>query len=172
MRSDEAGPASKQHKNLDYLLADKEMKPVKVHDPKNTVAYLGYSSGTSGKAKGVRTSAYNMTVRSSSPYRDAAPRAQADLDLVSRAQSVLSILAPVKTYEDDVQLAVLPLNRASCSLFRSYMLYERRDAETGDAVEQLLTSAFFSTSPADIYGLTKVRSSLSPLSPAGMLSES
>ncbi|GAA5896926.1 hypothetical protein JCM8208_006114 [Rhodotorula glutinis] len=85
VRSDEAGPASKQHKTLDYLLADKEMQPVKVPDPKNTVAYLGYSSGTSGKAKGVRTSAYNMT-------------------------SVLSILAPVKTYEDDVQLAVLPLN--------------------------------------------------------------
>jgi hypothetical protein len=36
--------------------------------------------------KGVRTSVYNMT-------------------------SVLSILEPVKTYEHDVQLAVLPLNR-------------------------------------------------------------
>ncbi|TNY20897.1 AMP binding protein [Rhodotorula diobovata] len=85
VRSDEAGPAAAKHKTLDYLLADKEMEPVKVQDPKNTVAYLGYSSGTSGKAKGVRTSAYNMT-------------------------SVLSILAPLKTYENDVQLAVLPLN--------------------------------------------------------------
>lgn len=66
VRSDEAGPAAAKHKTLDYLLADKEMEPVKVQDPKNTVAYLGYSSGTSGKAKGVRTSAYNMTVSASS----------------------------------------------------------------------------------------------------------
>ncbi|BGP39960.1 hypothetical protein JCM10449v2_003918 [Rhodotorula kratochvilovae] len=80
VRSDEAGPAASRFKTLDYLLDDKEMEPVKVNDHKVRVAYLGYSSGTSGKAKGVRTS------------------------------SVLSILAPLKTYKDDVQLAVLPLN--------------------------------------------------------------
>ncbi|BGP32033.1 hypothetical protein JCM10296v2_003812 [Rhodotorula toruloides] len=85
VRSDEAGSAATRFKTLDYLISDKEMQPHKVADPKNTVAYLGYSSGTSGKAKGVKTSAYNMT-------------------------SVLSILAPLKTYPNDVQLAVLPLN--------------------------------------------------------------
>lgn len=62
LRADEAGPASSRFKTLDFLISDKEMQPQKVTDPKNTVAYLGYSSGTSGKAKGVRTSVYNMTV--------------------------------------------------------------------------------------------------------------
>ncbi|GAA5963312.1 hypothetical protein JCM8115_000973 [Rhodotorula mucilaginosa] len=85
LRDDEAGPAAKRFKTLDYLLSSQKMEPHPVKDVKNTVAYLGYSSGTSGKAKGVRTSVYNMT-------------------------SVLSILEPVKTYEHDVQLAVLPLN--------------------------------------------------------------
>lgn len=108
LRDDEAGPAAKRFKTLDHLLSSQKMEPHPVRDVKNTVAYLGYSSGTSGeprndmqsslaasdpillsgKAKGVRTSVYNMT-------------------------SVLSILEPVKTYEHDVQLAVLPLNRES-----------------------------------------------------------
>ncbi|GAA5989659.1 hypothetical protein JCM10908_000577 [Rhodotorula pacifica] len=85
LRDDEAGPAAKRFKTLDHLISSQKMEPYKVKDVKNTVAYLGYSSGTSGAAKGVRTSCYNMT-------------------------SVLSILEPVKTYEHDVQLAVLPLN--------------------------------------------------------------
>lgn len=63
-------------------------------EPKTTVAYLGYSSGTSGKAKGVRTSAYNMT-------------------------SVLSILAPIEATDEDVQLAVLPLNHIYGSILPS-----------------------------------------------------
>lgn len=44
------------------LMSDKTMESVKIVSPKTTVAYLGYSSGTSGAAKGVRTSHYNMTV--------------------------------------------------------------------------------------------------------------
>lgn len=86
LRNDEAGPLAKRFRTLDYLISDQRMEPHPVKDVKNTVAYLGYSSGTSGRAKGVRTSCYNMT-------------------------SVLSILEPLKTYEHDVQLAVLPLNR-------------------------------------------------------------
>ncbi|BGP55422.1 hypothetical protein JCM8202_003750 [Rhodotorula sphaerocarpa] len=85
LRNDEAGPPAKRFRTLDYLISDQRMEPHPVKDVKNTVAYLGYSSGTSGRAKGVRTSCYNMT-------------------------SVLSILEPLKTYEHDVQLAVLPLN--------------------------------------------------------------
>ena len=106
VRSDEAGPAASRFKTLDYLLDDKEMEPVKVNDHKVRVAYLGYSSGTSGKAKGVRTSVYNMTA-SRFPQAICAGFWLTRM----RAQSVLSILAPLKTYEDDVQLAVLPLNR-------------------------------------------------------------
>ncbi|GJN89353.1 hypothetical protein Rhopal_002333-T1 [Rhodotorula paludigena] len=85
VRDDEAGPARAKQKTLDWLLSSTAMQPVSITEHKSRVAYLGYSSGTSGKAKGVRTSHYNMT-------------------------SVLSILAPLKTYDNDVQLAVLPLN--------------------------------------------------------------
>lgn len=75
----------------DYLTFDRFMDPTKlltpvtIADPKTTVAYLGYSSGTSGAAKGVRTSHYNMT-------------------------SVLTILYPFDVTQHDVTLAVLPLN--------------------------------------------------------------
>ncbi|SCZ98633.1 BZ3500_MvSof-1268-A1-R1_Chr3-1g05514 [Microbotryum saponariae] len=74
------------YKSISDLVKSKhELTPFRVEDPKSTVAYLGYSSGTSGKAKGVRTSHYNMT-------------------------SVLSILKPFVVTKDDVHLAVLPLN--------------------------------------------------------------
>ncbi|GAA5824248.1 hypothetical protein JCM11251_001581 [Rhodosporidiobolus azoricus] len=82
---DEAGSASSRFKTLDSLVSDNLLEPHTVNDPKNTLAYLGYSSGTSGKAKGVRTSVYNMT-------------------------SVLSILEPLKLYEGDILVALLPLN--------------------------------------------------------------
>ncbi|KDE08326.1 hypothetical protein MVLG_01367 [Microbotryum lychnidis-dioicae p1A1 Lamole] len=84
--ADEAGPAGNTYKSISDLVKSKhELTPFRVEDPKSTVAYLGYSSGTSGKAKGVRTSHYNMT-------------------------SVLSILKPFFVTKDDVHLAVLPLN--------------------------------------------------------------
>lgn len=63
VRDDEAGPARATHKTLDWLLSSTAMQPVSIKEHKSRVAYLGYSSGTSGKAKGVRTSHYNMTVR-------------------------------------------------------------------------------------------------------------
>ncbi|SCV74333.1 BQ2448_6765 [Microbotryum intermedium] len=84
--ADEAGPAGNTYKSISDLVKSKhELAPFRVEGPKSTVAYLGYSSGTSGKAKGVRTSHYNMT-------------------------SVLSILKPVVVGREDVHLAVLPLN--------------------------------------------------------------
>lgn len=67
------------------LIGDSVLVPHPIHDPKTTIAYLGYSSGTSGKAKGVQTTHYNMT-------------------------SVLSILHPLGVNTNDVQLAVLPLS--------------------------------------------------------------
>ena len=54
-------------------------------DCRSQVAFLGYSSGTSGKAKGVRTSHFNMC-------------------------SLLSMLAPLDVSPKDKQLVVLPLN--------------------------------------------------------------
>lgn len=51
LRDDEAGPAAKRFKTLDYLLSSQKMEPHPVKDVKNTVAYLGYSSGTSGDGK-------------------------------------------------------------------------------------------------------------------------
>ena len=49
LRDDEAGPAAQRFKTLDYLLSSQKMEPHPVKDVKNTVAYLGYSSGTSGE---------------------------------------------------------------------------------------------------------------------------
>ncbi|BGP16026.1 hypothetical protein JCM10213_004806 [Rhodosporidiobolus nylandii] len=85
VKADEAGPAASHYHPLDHLISNERLEPHRVERPKETVAYLGYSSGTSGKAKGVRTSAYNMT-------------------------SVLSILAPLTLYKSDVLIALLPLN--------------------------------------------------------------
>ena len=58
----EAGPAIDGFKCFDDFMGYQLLTPHPIKDPKNTVAYLGYSSGTSGAAKGVRTSHYNMTV--------------------------------------------------------------------------------------------------------------
>lgn len=44
-------------------MTGKALEPHPIKSPKDTVAFLGFSSGTSGKAKGVQTSNYNMTVR-------------------------------------------------------------------------------------------------------------
>ena len=79
------------YKSFDELISEDVLEPVKIKDPKNTIAFLGYSSGTSGKAKGVRTSHYNMT-------------------------SVLSMLTPFNCTPADVQIAVLPLSRSSFPL--------------------------------------------------------
>ncbi|GAA5837083.1 hypothetical protein JCM5353_002489 [Sporobolomyces roseus] len=87
VRKDEAGAADERFLTLDSLISDQLLEPHRIAKPKETVAYLGYSSGTSGKAKGVRTSAWNMT-------------------------SVLSMLAPLDRdiTDHDVSIAVLPLN--------------------------------------------------------------
>ncbi|GAA6012359.1 hypothetical protein JCM11491_007109 [Sporobolomyces phaffii] len=87
VRKDEAGGANERFLTLDSLIDDELEEPYRIPAPKTTVAYLGYSSGTSGKAKGVRTSVYNMT-------------------------SVLSMLAPLDRdiTDQDVSIAVLPLN--------------------------------------------------------------
>lgn len=74
------------YRSLNDIMTGQLLDPHPCPEPKTTVAYLGYSSGTSGKAKGVRTSNFNMT-------------------------SVLSILTPIETTSDDIHLAVLPLNR-------------------------------------------------------------
>ncbi len=73
------------HRTLTDLIGDQLLAPHPIRDPKSTIAYLGYSSGTSGKAKGVQTSHFNIT-------------------------SVLSILHPIGVTRADVQLAVLPLS--------------------------------------------------------------
>ncbi|GAA5909877.1 acyl--CoA ligase [Sporobolomyces salmoneus] len=87
VRKDEAQGADERFLTLDSIIDDELLQPHKITSPKTTVAYLGYSSGTSGKAKGVRTSAYNMT-------------------------SVLSMLEPLNRdiTDKDVSMVVLPLN--------------------------------------------------------------
>lgn len=51
----------KGYKTLDEVVGDnpQELQPFQVNDPKDRVAYLGYSSGTTGAAKGVMTTHYN-----------------------------------------------------------------------------------------------------------------
>lgn len=94
-------------KSLDELMTGPLLSPHRIKDPKNTVAYLGYSSGTSGKAKGVRTSHYNMTV---SFVSQLAGNLAAMTDFFIPSQSVLSILFPIDIGQQDVQLVVLPLS--------------------------------------------------------------
>jgi acyl-CoA synthetase (AMP-forming)/AMP-acid ligase II len=115
------------YKSLTDIMTKEMTEPHRIAKPKETVAYLGYSSGTSGKAKGVRTSAYNMT-------------------------SVLSILKPIDATKDDVHLAVLPLNRtfelnlASLSPILAIRLSPSR--LVGHLADASLN--------VDIYGLTKL----------------
>ncbi|KAK4703755.1 4-coumarate--CoA ligase, partial [Phenoliferia sp. Uapishka_3] len=84
---DEAGPAGDLFIAFDQLITSNILPPHKISakDAHSTVAFLGFSSGTSGKAKGVRTSHYNMT-------------------------SVLSMLSPFDVSPADTQLVILPLN--------------------------------------------------------------
>ncbi|KAH8923117.1 acetyl-CoA synthetase-like protein [Atractiella rhizophila] len=70
---------------LDETMGEKLLPPHRVKDPKTSVAYLGYSSGTTGKAKGVMTTHYNMC-------------------------SVISMLHTIAEGPEHVQMAFLPLN--------------------------------------------------------------
>lgn len=58
-RSESEGNTS--HKTLDELMGKELLEPHTYKDPTNDLAYLCYSSGTTGLAKGVMTTQYNMT---------------------------------------------------------------------------------------------------------------
>jgi acyl-CoA synthetase (AMP-forming)/AMP-acid ligase II len=58
-RSEAEGNTS--HKCLDELMGNDLLEPYQVKDPTEELAYLCYSSGTTGLAKGVMTTVYNMT---------------------------------------------------------------------------------------------------------------
>ena len=49
------------HKCLDDFIGSEKLEPHVYKDPKEDLAYLCYSSGTTGLAKGVMTTVYNMT---------------------------------------------------------------------------------------------------------------
>lgn len=49
------------HKCLDDLISSEKLEPHVYKDPTQDLAYLCYSSGTTGLAKGVMTTVYNMT---------------------------------------------------------------------------------------------------------------
>ncbi|GAA5824263.1 hypothetical protein JCM11251_001586 [Rhodosporidiobolus azoricus] len=85
VKQNEAGPAGSRFGTLGTLTSDQLLEPFKVKDPKKSVAFIGYSSGTSGKAKGVKSSPYNMT-------------------------SLLPMTEPLKIQDKDVVLAFLPFN--------------------------------------------------------------
>lgn len=81
----EEHPDPTPHRTLTQLIGSQLLSPHKITDPLTQPAYLGYSSGTSGRAKGVQTSHQNMT-------------------------SVMSMLHPFGATPEDVSLAVLPLS--------------------------------------------------------------
>lgn len=58
-RSESEGNTS--HKCLDDLMGNDLLEPYTYKDPMDELAYLCYSSGTTGLAKGVMTTVYNMT---------------------------------------------------------------------------------------------------------------
>lgn len=58
-RSESEG--DKLHKCLDDLMGKELLDPHVYKDPTDELAYLCYSSGTTGLAKGVMTTVYNMT---------------------------------------------------------------------------------------------------------------
>lgn len=58
-RSESEGNTS--HKTLDELMGRDLLEPHVYNDPTDELAYLCYSSGTTGLAKGVMTTVYNMT---------------------------------------------------------------------------------------------------------------
>ncbi|GAA5838857.1 hypothetical protein JCM11251_003720 [Rhodosporidiobolus azoricus] len=126
VRQDEAESAKADFRCLDSLISTELFTPHAVEEPRTTIAFLGYSSGTSGKAKGVQTSHYNMT-------------------------SVLSILGALETGPNDVQLAVLPLNHESS---RSSFSIPRLSLSSGPLWHQVLTAG--SPMSTHIYALTKI----------------
>ncbi|GAA5910716.1 hypothetical protein JCM6882_002059 [Rhodosporidiobolus microsporus] len=85
VRQNDAPNAPSGFRTLDSLISGQLLEPHKVKDPKKDVAFVGYSSGTSGKAKGVKSSAYNMT-------------------------SLLPMTEPLKLQDTDAVLAFLPFN--------------------------------------------------------------
>lgn len=111
LRKDEAGDAASRFRTLDDLISNKLLEPHKIKDPKSTCAYLCYSSGTSGKAKGVLTSHFNVTVGSA--FCPSLATAFLMLPPSSFPQSVLTMFEPLKLYKDDVHVVVLPMNRLS-----------------------------------------------------------
>lgn len=54
-------PKLKGYKTLDDLIGEEMLEPHVYSNPKEDLAYLCYSSGTTGLAKGVMTTVYNMT---------------------------------------------------------------------------------------------------------------
>ncbi|KAM0748924.1 AMP binding protein [Meredithblackwellia eburnea MCA 4105] len=86
VQRDEVGPEGKEYRTFDDLMfGGKEVEPFVVRNPKEEVAYLTYSSGTSGLAKGVKMSHFNVT-------------------------SVVNILKPFDVNQEDTMIVVLPLN--------------------------------------------------------------
>lgn len=81
----------KGYKTVDDLMGSQTLEPHVYKDPKEELSYLCYSSGTTGLAKGVMTTVYNMT-------------------------SVLAGLYPFMGEKDDVTFAFLPLSVSESSL--------------------------------------------------------
>ncbi|KAL8280602.1 hypothetical protein RQP46_006925 [Phenoliferia psychrophenolica] len=140
----ESGPAGDLFESFDKFYSCDLLTPhvVAPKDVRSTVAFLGYSSGTSGKAKGVRTSHHNMT-------------------------SLLSMLAPFDVSPKDSQIVVLPLNHIYGKFTSDYTILILKYSATVSLLVPPIALLLAREPVVDKFNLSSLRLVLSGAAPLG-----
>lgn len=115
-------PETNQFRTLDDLLDNtKELQPHSYKDPKEELAYLCYSSGTTGLAKGVMTTGESLAVCDTPASRsnvEGIERLSESVPLTNGPVSLFPLsannLVPILSLQhDEVSLRICPLNLGS-----------------------------------------------------------